>query len=200
MSFLNRSTTFLILLLAVSCGPMGSPGGGSRSTVRAWTERAGAGLEETSAPRQFAIPRVDFGEMPGKFGKACWKAGPKGNYELTYPNEAGLAGGVIDGFSLIGSPEAIAPLTEAPAMVLPVPDGKSREIAVEWRSVRVPGLQREIRFYPTGYAMGDTNDTWESEPFSCSDAAGRTGFYQVSVEAMEEREVSALLARLRLGE
>jgi len=70
--------------------------------------------------------------------------------------------------------------------------------AVVWRSVRVPGLQREIRFYPTGYAMGDTNDTWESEPFSCTDANGRKGFYQVSVEAMEEKEVKALLARLRV--
>jgi hypothetical protein len=48
--------------------------------------------------------------------------------------------------------------------------------------------------------MGDVNDTWESEPFSCTDENGRTGFYQVSVEAMEETEVKALLARLRLAD
>lgn len=195
---MSRISCLLILLFAAACGPVGSPGGDSRTQVRAWAERAGAGLVASGRPQQGAIPRVDFGDMPAKFGKALWKTGPKGNYELSYANEAGLAGGVIDGFSLIGSPEAIAPLKEAPAMVLPMPDGKSREIAVEWRSVGVQGLQREIRFYPTGYAMGDTNDTWESEPFSCMDAAGRTGFYQVSVEAMEEREVRALLARLRL--
>ena len=194
---MTRSICFFILLLAASCAPMGSPGGDSRARVRAWAERAGAGLVETSGPVPLAIPRVDFGKLPAKFGKACWKAGPQGNYELSYPNEAGLAGGVIDGFSLIGSPEPIAPLKEAPAMVLPMPDGKSRVSAVVWRSVRVPGLQREIRFYPTGYAMGDMNDTWESEPFSCTDENGRTGFYQVSVEAMEEGEVRALLARLR---
>lgn len=152
---------------------------------------------DTSAPQQSAIPLVDFGNLPSKFGKPVWKTGPNGNYELTYPNEAGLAGGVIDGFSLIGSPEAITPLTEAPAMLLPVPNGKSKEIAVQWHSVKVPGLNREIRFYQTGHAMGDTNDTWESEPFSCTDAAGRTGYYQVSVEAMEEAEVKALLSRLR---
>lgn len=186
------------MLLATSCSPMGSPGGNSRTQLRAWAEKAGAGLVETSVPRQGSIPLVDFGNLPSKFGKPSWKTGPKGNYELTYPNEAGLAGGVIDAFSLIGSPEAIAPLTQAPAMVLPMPDGKSKEIAVEWHSVKVPGLNRDVRFYQTGYAMGDTNDTWESEPFSCTDAAGRTGFYQVSVEAMEEAEVKALLSRLRM--
>lgn len=197
MSSLIRSTTFCATLLAVSCSPMGSSGENSRTQLHAWSEKAGVGLVESSAPQQSVIPLVDFGNLPSKFGKPSWKTGPNGNYELTYPNEAGLAGGVIDGFSLIGSPEAIAPLTQAPAMLLPLPDGKSKEIAVDWRSVEVPGLNREIRFYQTGHAMGDMNDTWESEPFSRTDAAGRTGFYQASVETLEESEVKALLSRLR---
>lgn len=193
-----RSSCALAVLLTVSCGPMKSPGGDSRAIVRAWSERAGDGLQETGVPQARVIPLVDFGKLPSKFGKAQWKSGPRGNYELSYPNEAGLAGDVIDGFSLSASPEPIAPLNQAPALVLPMPDGKSHEIAVPWRSVHAPALQRDIRYYPTGYAMGDTNDTWETEPFSCSDAQGRTGFYQVSIEALEETEVKALLSRLRL--
>lgn len=149
-------------------------------------------------PQASKIPLVDFGKLPTKFGKAQWKSSPRGNYELSYPNEAGLAGDVIDGFNLIASPEPIGPLQQAPSMVLPMPDGKSHESAVQWRSVHVPALKRDLRYYPTGFAMGDTNDTWETEPFSCSDQTGRTGFYQVSIEALEETEVIALLSRLHL--
>lgn len=186
--------------MAVSCAPRAHsvPGAEERVRVKAWAEKAAAGLEEAAGPDAAGIAIVDFGNMPAKFGKARWSTGPAGNYSLSYPKEAGLAGDVIDHFALVGSAEPIAALALAPSLVLPMPDGRTSESAQKWSSVNVPGLGRELRFYSTAYAMGDMNDQWECEPFTVIDGKGRAGYYQMSVETMEKKEVAALLSRLRL--
>ena len=177
-------------------------GADSYEKVEAWQAKATAGLEEASAPGELAIPRVDFDGLPAGFGKASWSKGAKGNYKLGYwlgnSKAVSFAGSNVYDVELHATPDAIESLTDAPLIWEPSITGGSRDIPQEWQTIHVPGLKRDLRYSLYNRAFGDSQNGWATEPFSCTDSRGRTGWYRVIVHADEEASAKAVFAKLRL--
>lgn len=68
----------------------------------------------------------------------------------------------------------------------------------KWFTVEVPGLKRTLRYYFATMAFGDTDDVWETEPFSVMGPDGTTGFYQARVECHGDQVAQAMFSKLRV--
>lgn len=186
-------------LLAASCGVTAPKPAGSDSRVKLeqWRKSAQDGIEETDKLIALQIPLVDFGQLPAAFGKQRWSAGTGGRYSTSYGKSAGIAGGECHHVSIFGTPAAAPVLVDAPSVLEPGRPGEMDETPRKWFTVEVPGLKRTLRYYFATMAFGDTDDVWETEPFSVTGADGITGFYQARVECHGDQVARAMFAKLR---
>ncbi|MES2439161.1 MAG: hypothetical protein V4584_08835 [Verrucomicrobiota bacterium] len=192
-------TAFSTLFLA-SCG-VTTPkvaGADSRVKLEQWLKAERVGIEETDKLIGLQIPLVDFGKLPATFGKQRWSAGTRGQYSTSYDKTAKIAGGECYHVSLFGTPAAAPVLVDAPSVLEPGRPGEMDESPRKWSSVHVPGLNRSIRYYFSTMAFGDTDDTWETEPFTITGPDGKTGSYQARIECETSGVAEAMFAKLRV--
>ncbi len=187
-------------VLFASCGVTHPKSAGSDSRVKLeqWRLAAREGMEETDKLVGLKIPLVDFGKLPAAFGKPHWSAGPRGQYRSSYGEIAKIADGECYQVSILGTPAAAPVLVDAPSVLEPGLPGEMDENPRKWFTVDVPGLNRTLRYYFATMAFGDTDDTWETEPFSVTSPDGVTGFYQARLEGHGDKVAEAMFAKLRV--
>ena len=183
-----------------SCGVTTPKVAGSDSRVKLeeWRTSQQNGIEETDKLIGLKIPLVDFGKLPAAFGKQRWSAGTGGQYSTSYGKIAKIAGGECYQASIFGTPIAAPVLVDAPSVLEPGLPGEMDENPRKWFTVEVPGLKRTLRYYFATMAFGDTDDVWETEPFSVTGPNGTTGYYQARVECHGDRVAQAMFAKLRV--
>ena len=187
-------------LLLASCGVTTPKVAGSDSRVKLeqWLKSEQEGIEETDKLIDLQIPLVDFGKLPPAFGKQHWSAGTKGQYLTGYGKTAKIAGGECYQVTVFGTPATAPVLVDAPSVLEPGRPGEMDESPRKWFTVEAPGLKRSIRYSFSTMAFGDTNDMWESEPFTITTPDGKTGSYQVSIECETAAVAEAMFAKLRI--
>jgi hypothetical protein len=200
--------TFLILwgvvsvLLACSCrttqSQTDSPpvkGTESSKAVRGWEETVRSDLKETGSPSGIEIPLVICKNPGSGFSGISWRTGSRGQYEAYDAKDQRSAGGHKVRIEVKGSPQEAPVLLDAPSFYDPSPGG-SVETPREWLSVYAPALGKNIRYYLLANAMGDTDDTWQTEIFPIEGKDGARGSYQVTIESTSEDTVPKLFSQL----
>lgn len=195
-----------ILISAVSCllvsGCAASKpkvaGSDSRVKVGQWIGDQRRDLAESRGPTPSKIPLVDFAKMPTAFGKPKWNTSPDGSYEVGYYQDTKTPAGECYGLSVFGCEKPAPLLDDACSVLEPGMPGKLDESARTWSTIEVPGLNRSLRYQFTTAAFGDTNDSWETEPFTVTTPDGKTGSYQATAECENAEVAARLFSKLRV--
>jgi hypothetical protein len=182
--------TFCLLVSACAVSNPKIAGSDSRLKVKEWTGDQFQDMEDSSEPASLKIPLVDFGKMPAAFGKPSWRTSPRGPYVLGYFENAKTPAGESYSLSVFGCVKPAPVLVDACSVLEPGQPGKLDESRRTWSTVQVPGLNRSLRYQFTTMSFGDTDDTWETEPFTVTTPDGKTGSYQAIIEC-ENAEVAA---------
>lgn len=170
----------------------------SRLKVKEWTGDQYQGLEDSGEAASLKIPLVDFGKMPAAFGKPSWRTAPGGQYVLGYFENAKTPVGESYSLSVFGCAKPAPVLVEACSVLEPGQPGKLDESPRTWSTVQVPGLNRSLRYQFTTMAFGDTDDTWETEPFNVTTPDGKTGSYQATIECENAEVAAKMFSKLRV--
>jgi hypothetical protein len=195
-----------ILLTAVSCLLVSAcavskpkvAGSDSRVKVEQWIGSQNNGMEASKKPVSLKIPLVDFGDMPAAFGKPKWSTAPGGQYQVGYYEDTKTPAGDCYSLSVFGCEKPAPVLGDACSVLEPGLPGKLDESPRTWAGVEVPGLKRSLRYQFTTAAFGDTNDTWETEPFTVTTPDGKTGSYQATAECENAQVAGTLFSKLRV--
>lgn len=187
--------------LLVSACTVSNPkpvGSDSRLKVEEWTGDQFKNLEDSSAPPALNIPLVDFGKMSAAFGKPSWRTSPDGQYIISYFDNAKTPVGLSYSLSVFGCAKPAPMLVDACSVIEPGLPGKTDESPRTWSTVQVPGLNRSLRYQFTTMAFGDSDDTWETEPFTVTTPDGKTGSYQATIECENAAVAASMFAKLRV--
>lgn len=187
-------------LLLAGCGASApkTPGAESRVKVEQWLKPERNGLEEVENSDSVQIPLVEFGRLSSAFGKSKWSAGPHGQYQSSHGNTVKLPEGECYGLYVFGTPAPAPLLNEAPSVLEPGRPGELDESPRTWSAVQAPGLNRSLRYHFATSAFGDTDNTWESEPFTVTTPDGKTGSYQATVECETADVAKKMFSKLRV--
>jgi hypothetical protein len=190
----------LSCLLLSGCGVSKpkAPGAESRVKVEQWLKPERNGLEEVKNSDSVQIPLVEFGGLSRSFGQPKWSTGPHGQYQSSHGNEVKLPEGECYGLYVFGTPAPAPVLNEAPSVLEPGRPGELDESPRTWSTVQVPGLNRSLRYHFATSAFGDTDNTWESEPFTVTTPDGKTGSYQATVECETADVAKTMFSKLRV--
>jgi hypothetical protein len=195
-----------ILLTAISCLLVSAcavskpkvAGSDSRVKVEQWIGSQNAGMQASKKPVSLKIPIVDFGDMPAAFGKPKWSTAPGGQYEVGYDENVKTPAGECYSISVFGCEKPAPVLGDACSVFEPGLPGKLDESPRSWAGVEVPGLNRNLRYQLTTAAFGDSNDTWQTEPFTVTTPDGKTGSYQATAECENAKVAATLFSKLRV--
>ncbi|MFD2255526.1 hypothetical protein ACFSSA_02460 [Luteolibacter algae] len=188
------SVSLPAVFLLSSCGtklPADAPpvtGSESRILVDAWEKQANAGLTAVQSPARIPIPIVIFKNPGAGFSEPEWEVSPAGAYSMYQAQNRGTSRTAL---SILASPGNGPALKEAPSVFSMPSPGTSGEEPREWKTVYVPALKKNIRYYLINLAAGDTHDQWATEIFTVGSAS-----YRASVELTDSSQVSTLFARL----
>ena len=195
-------TGLLCLLAAVihnSCAPSAAKvkGSDSQALVIAWDKQAGLGVDDAKSPAGITIPIVIFKNLGAGFTQTNWATGKSGNYRM-WQWKRNTNDRISESITLrvIGASGKGPILLDAPCVASPGPGGKSINEPREWKSIYVPGLDRELRYYLIDFAFGDTNDRWATEIFTIIGPDGAASSYQATVEATDSTQIPKLFSKL----
>jgi hypothetical protein len=155
-------------------------------------------MEASKKPVSLKIPLVDFGDMPAAFGKPKWSTAPGGQYQVGYYEDTKTPAGECYSLSVFDCEKPAPVLVDACSVLEPAGPGELGEYPRTWAGVEVPGLKRSLRYQFTTMAFGDTNDTWETEPFTVTTPDGKTGSYQATAECENAEVAARLFSKLRV--
>ena len=173
-------------------------GSDSRVKVEQWIGSQRAGMETSRIPASLRIPLVDFGGMPATFGKPKWSVAPGGQYKVGYYESTKTPAGDCYSLSVFGCSKPAPILVEASSVQEPGLPGKTDESPRSWSTVQVPGLKRNLRYQFTTSAFGDSDDTWQTEPFAVTTPDGKTGSYQATIECENAEVAARMFSKLRV--
>ncbi len=189
---------FCLLVSACAVSKPKVTGSDSRVKVEQWIGDQRRDLEESREPISSKIPLVDFGNMPAAFGKPKWRTAPGGQYRVGHYENTKTPAGECYGLSVFGCEKPAPILGDACSVLEPGLPGKLDESPRTWAGVEVLGLKRGLRYQFTTMAFGDTNDTWETEPFTVTTPDGKTGSYQATAECENAEVAGRLFSKLRV--
>jgi hypothetical protein len=192
------TTISCLLLSACAVSKPKVAGSDSRLKVEQWIGDQRRDLQESREPTSSKIPLVDFAKMPAAFGKPKWSTSPGGSYEVGYYQDTKTPAGESYSLSVFGCEKPAPVLVDACSVLEPAGPGELGEYPRTWSTIQVPGLNRSLRYQFSTMAFGDTNDTWETEPFTITTPDGKTGSYQASVECENAEVAARLFSKLRV--
>ncbi|WP_411826778.1 hypothetical protein [Luteolibacter sp. AS25] len=179
-----KSITPCLCIALFSCAGALPPVADDTATSKPSAEWAGSNQAdgvETETADSAKLPIIAVLHSGEKFDKPAVYQSAKGTYGIFQKGELGDADMTEITLNIAGTPEGAPDQTEAPIASEPSPGG-STKVQREWLKVYAPGLEKEIRYFFLTAAMGDTDDTWQTEIFSYTSPEGKEGSYRVSCE------------------
>ncbi len=168
-------------------------GSDSRELADAWEKAATEGLTTVPTAPKGAIPVVVFRNPGNGFGSVDWETSPSGSYRSFQGK--GTSGEKM-ALRVIGAPGKGPVLIDAPSVFTMAPPGQSGEATREWKTVKVPGFKRNVRYHLLDHAAGDTNEQWVTDVFTIRSPDGTVSSYQAVVEVTDSGQAPVLFSKL----